>query len=272
MNCQQIDLILDAGPLETLASGARQAVEHHFASCQTCREGWAVYREIADAPIPRMPPHLYARIAAAVAGRDAGEARRSRAWIGIGAVLLVGGALGATALMQIVERAPEPVQMTEPAPKQANELTVVTPVSVAPSGASEANAADVPQPSAASDDGMAALVRRLADRSYRRLGPQFIEYLVSKGLSREDSERAVADIMPDWVRCQLDATLAQAEEQSLSRAAVLAVLDANGVFAAPAQMDMNAALVRAQPCRFSVQQRIGIFPGGDFGFRMDAGQ
>ena len=71
--------------------------------------------------------------------------------------------------------------------------------------------------------------------------------------------------MPDWVRCQVDATLAQADEQSLSRGDALSVMDENGLFATPPAFHMTAAVVRAQPCRFSVQQRIGIFPG-DFAF------
>jgi hypothetical protein len=158
--------------------------------------------------------------------------------------------------------------MPEPAPpQQANERILVTPAAVSSTEAIDDGTADLPRsPAVATDDGIAALVRGTADRTYDRLGPQFVEHLVSKGLSRDDSERLVADMMPDWVRCQLDATLAQADEQSLSRADVLAVLDANGVFAVPAQLDARAAIARAQPCRFNVQQRIGIAPG-DFGLR-----
>jgi hypothetical protein len=160
--------------------------------------------------------------------------------------------------------------MPEPVPMEANEPTVVTrvpvtPVLVTPTVATAGNVAD-PSPRAALDDGMAALVRKQADRLSKTVGPQFVEHLVSKGLSRADSERVVADIMPDWVRCQLDATLAQADEQSVSRAAVLAALDAEGVFAPLPQLDMRAAITRAQLCRFSVQQRIGIAPG-DFELR-----
>jgi hypothetical protein len=164
----------------------------------------------------------------------------------------------------------------EPVPMQTNEPTVVTRVPVtsvvvSPTAPTAGNAADPPpSPRAAPDDGIAVLVRKLADRLYTTVGPQFVEHLVSKGLSRTDSERVVADMMPDWVRCQVDATLAQADEQSISRADVFAVLDAQGLFAFPPQsepqLDMRAAIARAQQCRFGVQQRIGIAPG-DFALR-----
>jgi len=122
-----------------------------------------------------------------------------------------------------------------------------------------------PSPRQAPDDGTDSVVRRIADKAQRAFGQPFVEHLVSKGLSRADSERAVAEVMPDWARCQIDATLAQADDQSFSRAAVLDVIDARGLFASPDGLDMGAAIVRAQPCRFSVQERLGIFPG-EFGF------
>jgi hypothetical protein len=160
--------------------------------------------------------------------------------------------------------------LPEPAVMQANEPTVVTPVvppvPVIPTGATEDSAADPSRSQRETPDEMVALVRKMADRMNKTAGAQLVEHLVSRGLSSADSERAVADVMPDWVRCQIDGTLAQAEEQSISRAGVIAVIDASGLFAGPPGMDMNAAVIRAQPCRFSVQQRLGIFPG-DFGFR-----
>jgi hypothetical protein len=159
----------------------------------------------------------------------------------------------------------------EPAVMQANEPAVVTPVvppvPVIPTRATEDSAADLSRSQHETpDEEMVALVRRMADRMNKTAGAQLVEHLVSKGLSSADSERAVADVMPDWVRCQIDGTLAQAEERSISRAAALAVINASGLFAGPPGMDMNAAVIRAQPCRFSVQQRLGIFPG-EFGFR-----
>jgi HEAT repeat protein len=108
MNCLEIDSILDAGSPKTLAREVRQAVDRHLASCRACREGWAAYRAIAEAPIPSVPPQLRARIAAAVGERGAVEKTwAKRGWIGLGAVLVVGAALAATAVVQLIERAPE---------------------------------------------------------------------------------------------------------------------------------------------------------------------
>ena len=165
----------------------------------------------------------------------------------------------------------EDAGLPEPAVMQTNEPTVVTPVvppvPVIPTAATEDSAAYLSRSQRETpDEEMVALVRRMADRMNKTAGAQLVEHLVSKGLSSADSERAVADVMPDWVRCQIEGTLAQAEEQSISRAGVLAVIDASGLFAGPPGMDMNAAVIRAQPCRFSVQQRLGIVPG-EFGFR-----
>ena len=118
--------------------------------------------------------------------------------------------------------------MREPAAMRANEPTLVTtvvtpivgPVPVNPTVATEDSVAILrPSPlvSSGADDGIEALVRKMTDRAQKNFGPQLVAHLVSKGLSPADSERAVAEIMPDWVRCQVDATLAQADEQSLSR-------------------------------------------------------
>jgi HEAT repeat protein len=110
MNCLEINSILDAGSPETLAPEARQAVDRHFASCRACRESWAAYLEIAAAPVPTMPPPLRARIAASVAERGAAETWAKRGWLGIGAVLVVGVAVAATAVVQLVDRPPEAIE------------------------------------------------------------------------------------------------------------------------------------------------------------------
>jgi HEAT repeat protein len=124
MNCEQTNFLLDTGSPEKLAHGDRQALDRHLASCRACRETWAAYREIAALPIPNMPRQLRARVAAAVAGRSSAEPRRTRGWIGVGSLLVVGAAAAATAVVQLVERAPESREAVE---LRAPEVTPAPP-------------------------------------------------------------------------------------------------------------------------------------------------
>ena len=146
MNCLEINSLLESDALDALAPEARQAVDRHLASCRACRESWAAYRAIADAPVPPLPPQLRARIAAAVAERGVGETRAKRGWIGIGAALVVGAALAATAVVQLVERAPE----TDATSRAADAAPAAPTPSAQPAvtAISLESAADVPVPNA----------------------------------------------------------------------------------------------------------------------------
>lgn len=139
---------------------------------------------------------------------------------------------------------------------QTNEPAVETPTSVTPAIALDDDDAGFAPAASRNDDEMAALLGRVTDAYYTGIGPKFIDYLASQGLSRADSERAVAAGFRDWVQCQVDATLYQAETQSVSREAVLSAWDTQG--ALPTQLDVGAALERAQPCMTSAQLRMGL--------------
>jgi hypothetical protein len=145
MSCEQINSILDFTPAEKLPSEARQAVERHLASCRACRDTWAAYREIAAAPVPRMPPQLRARIAAAIAERSA-EPRRPRGWIGFGCVVVVAAAVGATVVVQRADRSPERPATVESLVPQAAPA-VSTPSELTPVSADRIAAASSVEPS-----------------------------------------------------------------------------------------------------------------------------
>ena len=96
MNCQSLSSVLDLHAPEELSAAQKRDIEQHFASCQTCREAWAVYEELIVAPIPETPRGLQRRIATALEEQAPSDAFRSRRSIIIGSVLVVGATVATT--------------------------------------------------------------------------------------------------------------------------------------------------------------------------------
>ena len=97
MNCRNLNSVLDSQALEELSFAQRRDIERHLASCRECREAWAIYREIAAAPIPDTPRDLRRRIAAALDEQAPGDVARVRRSILTGGALVVGAALAVPA-------------------------------------------------------------------------------------------------------------------------------------------------------------------------------
>lgn len=148
--------------------------------------------------------------------------------------------------------------ISEPPSPDTKELggSVAIPRSDQPVGAATDSKRDAsPSPPPSDDERTAAVTVKMAERLYASAGPSFIEYLASKGLSRSDGERVVADGIRDMAKCQLDAALAQAEVQSVPADVVLASLDESGV---PLALDPKAVVERVEPCMSTVRQRMGL--------------
>lgn len=126
MNCERVNLLLDTKSAAELTAAERQAVDQHLASCSECREMWEAYDELAALRIPATPSYLRVRIATALAARVAG---RSHARLVMGAVLLAGAALAATAVLRWTNDPPDPAP--DPVPAIEEVAPVVEPV-VAP--------------------------------------------------------------------------------------------------------------------------------------------
>jgi HEAT repeat protein len=170
MNCQEVNFILDARAPEELDPTERQAVELHLTSCQGCRDAWAAYRELAAQPIPKTPPDLRLRIAAALAARAPAGTRRPRRALFLGGALIVGAAVAAGIATQVAERAPEIARrIDEPAPAAAPAL---------PAAAEEAPAAGAPvagnQAAIASADGAALPSNTATNSAVLALDPHSI--------------------------------------------------------------------------------------------------
>jgi hypothetical protein len=96
MNCQELHAILDTDSQEKLTAAQQQDVETHFGSCQTCRETWAVYRELVSEQIPQTPRDLPQRVAKAIDAKAPEKVRGLRRSIVLGGVLVVGAAVAKT--------------------------------------------------------------------------------------------------------------------------------------------------------------------------------
>ena len=104
MNCQELHSVLDVHRQEDLSPAQRLDIESHFASCETCRETWAVYRELCAAPIAETPKDLRRRIAAAIDAKASHDVRRVRRSIILGGVLVVGAAMAKTLSLGVEQR------------------------------------------------------------------------------------------------------------------------------------------------------------------------
>lgn len=97
MNCQELHAFLDTHAPTDRSSPQRRDIDRHLASCPTCRESWAAFNEVAAAPVPRTPPALQRRIAAALEAEEPGEARRAaRRSIVVGSLFFAGAAVATT--------------------------------------------------------------------------------------------------------------------------------------------------------------------------------
>ncbi len=113
--------------------------------------------------------------------------------------------------------------------------------------------------------GDADLERQLAESMYAQTGGSVVDYLVTRGLARSDSELVVRKGFADVAACSFDALRTESAIQSVSYDAVLnaaeAILhDADGPEIS-ALMDVRAVQARATPCLLNAVQQMGIpFP------------
>ena len=114
MNCQEINSILDSSASGEIHAEQKQAIERHLESCRACRDAWAAYRELSALQIPRTPPHLHSRIAAALLPAKARVVQRP---LIVGGILVLGVAVAATVVLEVKDGGPRiPQRLEEPAP------------------------------------------------------------------------------------------------------------------------------------------------------------
>jgi HEAT repeat protein len=125
MNCQEINMFLDAHSLEELSIERQQAIEQHLQSCAACHDDWEAYREVSLLQIPETPRGMHSRIMAAIAPTKKPAIPRS---IVLGGVLAVGAALAAAVAFRFGGGGPETARhvgviapVVEPAPPAGQE-------------------------------------------------------------------------------------------------------------------------------------------------------
>jgi predicted anti-sigma-YlaC factor YlaD len=94
MNCRQLHSVLDAERAASLAE--REAVDEHLAACAECRETFAAFGALVAEPVPKPPPDLQRRVAAAIDDCASSDALRLRRSLVLGSVLVVGAAVAKT--------------------------------------------------------------------------------------------------------------------------------------------------------------------------------
>jgi anti-sigma factor RsiW len=104
MNCQDLNSILDQHVREDLSFAQTRDIERHLATCQACRDAWAVYNELVAQAIPETPQDLHRRIATALDGQELEHERRVRRSILVGSALVVGAAVVKTLSLGLEQR------------------------------------------------------------------------------------------------------------------------------------------------------------------------
>lgn len=139
-----------------------------------------------------------------------------------------------------------------------------TAVAVPSAGAAEVDAtARQDSSTATQDERIVNEAKKISDAFERGVTPTFVDYLVSKGVSREDSERIVADAMREVASCVLDAVRAQPSTE----------LPPFEVTAGNPPMRLSGVFFsdRVRGCMEGVHQRTGLPPKVLYGMNAQSG-
>jgi hypothetical protein len=118
MKCLDVNLMLDARGFEALSAPEKHAADLHFASCNACRDAWAVYREIAAQEPPKTSNDLPLRVATALAAAATpAETRWLRRSLLGGGVLVIGAAMAAGIATLVADRASDLTQDADTRPR-----------------------------------------------------------------------------------------------------------------------------------------------------------
>jgi hypothetical protein len=153
---------------------------------------------------------------------------------------------------------PVPAPLETHTTRSAAPATPTTSV-VAPAAVEDKATGSGPSPVEAHDDGAARTAAAIFDAFERGVTPTFVDYLVSKGLSSEDSEKIVGDAVRDMTRCVVDAM----RVQTSASAVPLKVEAGSPPMALPEWFFSR----RAGSCMLNVEQRIGLPPNVTFELR-----
>jgi hypothetical protein len=147
-------------------------------------------------------------------------------------------------------------------PANKPDLSATETATSVPSAATVEDNASEPQesPAATQDERDANEAKKVSDAFERGVTPTFVDYLVSKGASREDSERIVAEGMREVASCVLDTVRARGS----TPAAPLGVKAGNPPAALPGLLFSD----RTAGCMESVYQRIGLPPRVTYELRL----
>jgi hypothetical protein len=151
--------------------------------------------------------------------------------------------------------APPETHIALPGASATGTASTVAPAALPIDNATTPNA----PPVAEEGDGITEEAKEIFAAFDRGVTPTFVEYLTSKGLSREDSEKIVADTVRDMTTCLADAIRAQTSATEV----LLKVAAGNPAVALPAPFLSEGA----PSCMSSVGQRMGLPPNVKFEVR-----
>jgi len=157
-------------------------------------------------------------------------------------------------------------EVTPPSPPETRTATPDVPATETTVGvpsvtAVEVNASPQQASSTATDDERAASeAKKISDAFERGVTSTFVDYLVSKGASREDSERVVADSMREVASCVQHAVPTRPPDDPARAELVLgnSPVRVSGLFSSEG----------IGACMESVQQRIGLPPKVLYGLNL----
>ena len=174
------------------------------------------------------------------------------------ASLIALGAIAALAVVWFWLRRSEPTTFTLPethATQPTASATATASAGVSAVTVDEPAGSDT-SPVAERDDRVAQAAKDVFDALDRGVTPTFVDYLTRKGLSREDSEKIVADVVRDMTRCVVDVMGTQA-----STPAARFKIEAGNP---PAELPELFFSDRAGACMSGVEQRMGLPPNVTF--------
>lgn len=176
----------------------------------------------------------------------------------IAVTFLVGGLCAAVLVLRSQLSQTPPVPTSSQGPSNSPVHRTESATSNTPAAASRVN----PLPTPPDNDRASQIVAKLAAALE---SPSVVDYLISTGLSREDSQRIAAAGGLEMAMCQLDAMRELAAAQSVPFESVLDefAIDTLPEFdlvvsALPPALDFRAVIQRAAPCLMNAQQRMGV--------------
>ncbi len=123
MSCNDIASVLDTHRATRLAPAERAKIDAHLAACADCSAAWHAQSELLALRVPATPAALLERALLASRLPQSAPARRARAPIVAGAILLAGAAAAAVTIVSMTREQPVPTVSSPPVEQRDTPAT-----------------------------------------------------------------------------------------------------------------------------------------------------